>query len=66
VSPRWRAQLLAGAQHFSFGENFSARTLALNQRLSLGRDSALRLDLRHERVTDQVFGEVKIAWQVYF
>jgi hypothetical protein len=66
VGAGWRASAyLAGLDYFA-GESDQPRALGLQQRFTLGRDSALRLDLERRREAGRQFSTGMLSLQLYF
>ena len=65
-APSWRLHVYAQQLGSLLGERTDPGALVLEQRLTLARDVALRLDLRHEREAGQSFGSAALFVQLYF
>lgn len=66
VSRRWRINLSAQALRFEAGDEHSAYDLTLAQRVSVSRQSAVRLNVSRKREFDDYWTRADIAWQFYF
>jgi Domain of unknown function (DUF4105) len=66
VSPRWRVQLEARALRYGIGDAHSAGELRLNQRVTLGRRTALRLELSRRREFDRTQRTGALSLDYYF
>jgi hypothetical protein len=66
LSRRWRMQAEARILRYGIGDAYSASELTLNQRLTVGRRSALRLELSHRREFSQTSREGTLVWNYYF
>ena len=62
----WRLHLYAQQLGSLLGERTDPGAVVMEQRLTLARDVALRLDLRHERQAGQSFGSAALFVQLYF
>jgi hypothetical protein len=65
-SPRWRVHAYAQQLASVAGERVDPGTLVLEQRFSLTRDLALRLDVSHQNEAGRSFNSGSLALQVYF
>jgi len=65
LTPRWRANAYASGLNYFLGESDQPRRIALEQRLTLGRDSALRFDLERLREGDRQFNGGTLSLQLY-
>lgn len=65
LSPRWRVNAYARALRYFLGENDTSRALGLEQRFSLGRDVALRLDLTRNRDAGRSFSAATLSLLIY-
>ena len=66
LTPRWRANAYASGFNYFLGESDQPRKISLEQRFTLGRDSALRLDLERRREADRQFSSGTLSLQLYF
>lgn len=66
VTRRWRVQLEARALRYGVGDVHSATQASLNQRLTLTRQSALRLEVSRRREFSQVDRQASLSWSYYF
>ena len=64
--PAWRLDASARVQRFALGEAHTAAELSLLQRISISKQSALRLELVRKTEFDQYWSEFNLGWQVYF
>lgn len=64
--PRWRVQLELRGLRYVLGDEHSATAAVLNQRWTLGRQSALRLEWSRRREFSQVEREAMLSWSYYF
>jgi hypothetical protein len=65
-APSWRLHAYAQQLASLLGERTDPGALVLEQRLTLARNAALRLDLRFEREAGQSFSSAGLFVQVYF
>ncbi len=65
-SKQWRIGLSARLLEFFQGITCTTYEIALNQRLSLSNQSALRLEISQKREFGSAFTEAALKWQVYF
>jgi hypothetical protein len=66
LTTRWRANAYASGFSYFLGENDQPRRIGLEQRFTLGRDSALRFDLERRREAGREFGSGTLSLQLYF
>ena len=66
LTARWRANAYASGVNYFLGENDRPRRIGLEQRFTLGRDSALRFDLERRREAGREFGSGMLSLQLYF
>lgn len=66
LTERWRVQLEGRALRYGVGAVHSGDELALNQRVTLGPRSALRLELARKREFSQTTREATLSWSYYF
>ena len=66
LTARWRANAYASGFNYFLGENDQPRRIGLEQRFTLGRDSALRFDLERRREAGREFGSGTLSLQLYF
>ena len=65
-APRWRVHAyVAGINQF-LGERDTPRSLGVQQRVTLGRDTSLRFEFARMREADRRFSAGSISLQVYF
>jgi len=65
-APRWRIHAYAQQLGSVLGERDDPGALVLEQRFTLARDAALRLDLSHQDEAGRSFDSVSLSLQVYF
>ncbi|HYR35947.1 MAG TPA: DUF4105 domain-containing protein, partial [Burkholderiales bacterium] len=65
-APRWRLNAYATGLNYFLGEADQPRSLGLQSRFTLGRDSALRLDLERRREAGRRFNNASFSLQLYF
>jgi hypothetical protein len=65
-SPAWRVHAYVRGLGYFLGESDQPRALGLDQRFSLGRDSALRLDLSRNRESGRDYGAGSLSLMLYF
>jgi hypothetical protein len=65
-APRWRLNAYASGLNYFLGEADQPRTLGLQGRFALGRDSALRLDVERRREAGRHFNSASLSLQLYF
>jgi len=66
LSDRWRVNLYARALRYGLGDAHDERQLALEQRYSLTRQSAVRLELFRKQEFQDYWNEGQISLQIYF
>ena len=62
---RWRANAYASGFNYFLGESDQPRRVGLEQRFTLGRDSALRFDLERRREAGRQFNSGTLSLQLY-
>jgi len=65
-APSWRIHLYAQQLGSFLGERTDPGAVVMEQRLTLARDVALRLDLRRERQAGHSFGSAGLFLQLYY
>ena len=65
-APRWRVHAYAAGINQFAGERDTPRSIGVQQRVALGRDTALRIDFARMREADRRFSAGSISLQVYF
>jgi hypothetical protein len=65
-APRWRVRLEAGVHRFAAGDSRTSRFIDLEQRITLGRNAALRAELRSAREFDHSANEMRLGWYSYY
>jgi hypothetical protein len=65
VSPRWRMHAYARVLSYFLGEEDRPRSIGLEQRVSLGRDLALRFDLARNREAGRSFNSGSLSVLIY-
>jgi hypothetical protein len=63
---RWRVHAYASGMNYFLGEEDQPRALGVQQRFTLGRDSALRFDLERRREAGRQFSSGMLSLQLYF
>ena len=66
LTSRWRANAYASGFNYFLGESDQPRRVGLEQRFTIGRDSALRFDLERRREADRQFNTGTLSLQLYF
>ncbi|HZE60268.1 MAG TPA: DUF4105 domain-containing protein [Burkholderiales bacterium] len=66
LAPRWRANAYVAGVNYFVGESDQPRAIGLQQRFTLGRDSALRFDLERRREAGRQFASGMLSLQLYF
>lgn len=66
LTSRWRANAYASGFNYFLGESDQPRRIGLDQRFTLGRDSAIRFDLERRREADRQFNSGMLSLQLYF
>jgi hypothetical protein len=66
LTPRWRANASLSGINYFLGESDQPRAVGLQQRFTLGRDSALRFDLERRREAGRQFNSASLSLQLYF
>ena len=62
---RWRVNAYASGVNYFLGESDQPRTVGLQQRFTLGRDSALRFDVERRREAGRQFNSGTLSLQLY-
>jgi hypothetical protein len=65
-TPRWRVHAYAQQLGSVFGEQTDPGALVVEQRISLTRDAALRLDVSHHNEAGRNFNSASLSLQIYF
>ena len=65
-TPRWRVHAYAAGINQFVGERDTPRSIGVQHRVALGRDTALRIDFARLREADRRFSAGSISLQVYF
>ena len=65
VTSRWRVNAYASGIDYFLGESDQPRRLGLEQRFTLGRDSALRFDFERRREAGRQFNSGMLSLQIY-
>jgi hypothetical protein len=65
-APRWRVHAYAQQLGSLLGERGNPRSAGLQQRLTLAREAALRLDLSRQREAGRSFNAASLSLQLYF
>ena len=65
-APRWRVHAYAAGIRQFLGERDTPRSIGVQQRVTLGRDTSLRIELARMREADRRFSAGSISLQVYF
>jgi len=66
LTSRWRVNAYASGLNYFLGESDQPRRIGLEQRFTLGRDSAVRFDLERRREADRHFNSGMLSLQIYF
>ncbi len=66
ISDRWRINLYARSLRYGLGEAHNARELALDQRYSLSRQSAVSLELFRKQEFQDYWNGAEISLNIYF
>jgi hypothetical protein len=66
LAPRWRLLFAARYQRYGLGDEHSMSEVMASNRISLGRNTALRLDLARRGEFDRTRDDAQLAWLVYF
>jgi hypothetical protein len=66
LSQRWRVHLHARALRYGLGDTHEARALILEQRYTLTRQSAVRLDLFRKKAFHDCWNGVELSLHLYF
>lgn len=66
VTPNWRLMVGARYQRFGLGDAHNASDLTLSNRVSLGRNMAIRLDLARLAEFDRSRNNAQLSWLLYF
>jgi hypothetical protein len=64
--PRWRVQGYVRSMRYFMGQLDTTRSIGLEQRLSLGRDIALRVDVARNRELQQTYNTGSVSMLFYF
>ena len=65
-NPRWRLHAYVRSMRYFLGQLETAQTLGLEQRVTLGRDLALRIDASHNREFSQTYNSSSVSMLFYF
>jgi hypothetical protein len=65
-APRWRVNAYASGIRQFLGEKDTPASIGVQNRVALGRDTALRIDFARTREADHRFDAGSISLQVYF
>ncbi len=65
-NPRWRVHGYARSVRYFLGRRDTTRTLGLEQRIALGRDIALRVDVAHNRESARSYNSATASILYYF
>ena len=66
LSPRWRLHGYVRGMRYFLGQRDTPRTLGLEQRLALGRDLALRVDVARSRELHRAYDSGSVSVLYYF
>ncbi len=66
ILPAWRVKLHASSLRYGLGDHHDARQLALEQRIALGRNSALRLELKRQTEFGRYWNSAGFSLGLYF
>jgi hypothetical protein len=66
LAPRWRANAYVSGVNYFLGESDQPRAIGLQQRFTVSRDSALRLDFERRREGGRQFNSGTLSLQLYF
>jgi hypothetical protein len=66
LTSRWRFHLFARTQRFGIGDLHTANDLVFEQRVSLTKQTAIRLSLSRESEFDRYWNSGELAWHYYF
>jgi hypothetical protein len=66
LTSRWRFHLFARTQRFGLGDSHTAHALVFEQRVSLTKQTAIRLSLSRESEFDRYWNSGELAWHYYF
>ncbi len=66
LAPQWRLMLSARYQRYGLGDVHDAYDVVASNRVSLGRNTALRLDLARRSEYDRARDDAELAWLWYF
>jgi Domain of unknown function (DUF4105) len=66
IAPRWRANAYATGIKYFLGESDAPRSIGLQSRYSVTRDSAVRLDVARRREAGREFTTGMLSYQLYF
>jgi hypothetical protein len=66
LTPNWRLLARTRYQQFGLGDVHSASDLTLSNRLSLGRNMAVRFDLARLVEFERARNDVQLSWLLYF
>lgn len=66
VNARWRIHGYLHGMRYFMGQRDTPKTLGFDQRVALGRDLALRLDLAHNREFDRNYNDGSVSLLYYF
>lgn len=66
LSPRWRLHGYVRGMRYLFGQNDTPLTFGIDQRISLGRDLALKLDVARSREFQRFYNNGSMSMLFYF
>jgi Domain of unknown function (DUF4105) len=66
ISSNWRVNAYARVQRFGLGEPHTTAEITLLQRYTIGRQTALRLELTRKMEFDMSWNDVRLSLQQYF
>ncbi len=66
INPRWRLQGYVRSMRYFLGQLDTTQTLGLEQRISLGRDVALRVDIARNRELQHTYNSGLVSVLLYF
>jgi len=66
ITGTWRINVYGRWLRYGLGDSHNTGVLGVEQRLSLGRQSALRITLDRKQEFNRYWNNGQIAWQVYF
>lgn len=65
-APHWRVSAYARVQRFGLGDVHTAAEFTLLQRISVGVQSSVRVEVSRKQAFDMLWTDAQISWQQFF